>query len=114
MQATPSHEGRKDLKFKVCSAHSIYSTVSERSWSFLKVHGRRVGKGWEPGFSGTKRTNCSCWLHGYSVTPEKQALGLLKKEVLSILKTIPLRNSTSVETLKGQIVSKKKKKKYLR
>lgn len=41
---------------------------------------------------------------GYSVTPEKQALGLLKKEVLSILKTIPLCNSTSVETLKGQIV----------
>lgn len=46
---------------------------------------------------------------GYSVTPEKQALGLLKKEVLSILKTIPLCNSTSVETLKGQIVWKKKK-----
>lgn len=46
---------------------------------------------------------------GYSVTPEKpEALGLLKKE--AILKTIPLCNSTSVETLKGQIVSKKKKK----
>lgn len=43
---------------------------------------------------------------GYSVTPEKQALGLLKKEV-EHLKTIPLCNSTSVETLKGQIVSKK-------
>lgn len=49
---------------------------------------------------------------GIPVTPEKQALGLLKKEKLNILKTIPLCNSTSVETLKGQIVLKKKK--YLR
>lgn len=43
---------------------------------------------------------------GYSVTPEKQALGLLKKEV-EHFENHPTLNSTSVETLKGQTVSKK-------
>lgn len=38
----------------------------------------------------------------------KRALRLLKNKRLNILKTIPLCNSTSVETLKGQIVSKEK------
>lgn len=84
MQATPSHDGRKDSKFKVCSAHSIYSTVSERTWSFLKSMKGGLGRAgglvsqvpreqtMHVGFS----VNC-----GYSRTPEKQALGLLKKEV---------------------------------
>lgn len=38
----------------------------------------------------------------------KRALRLLKNKRLNILKTIPLCSSTSVETLKGQIVSKEK------
>lgn len=45
---------------------------------------------------------------GHSVTSDKTGFEIVKKKRLSILKTIPLCNSTSVETLKGQMVSKKK------
>lgn len=47
---------------------------------------------------------------GHSAMSEKTGFTIVKKKkkILNILKTIPLCNSTSVETLNGQIVSKEK------